>query len=91
MSLVYRGLRTFHYMELPSAGRKLQANFSGVIAFNFLIDVVSNLVFENHETNSDRKGFQFWSILTFHGLLPNLRERAEGIKKHKCVIMQARE
>ena len=42
MSLVYRGLRTFHYMELPSAGRRLQANFSGVIAFDFSIDVVAN-------------------------------------------------
>ena len=77
MSLVYRELRTFHYMELPSAGRMLQVNFSGVIAFDFLIDVVANLDFVSHETNSDRKGFQFWSILTFHGLLPNLREGAE--------------
>ena len=24
---------------------------------------------------------KFWSILTFHSLLPNLRERAGGIKK----------
>ena len=50
MSLVYRGLRPFHYMDLPSAGRRLQANFSGVIAFDFLIDVVANLVFGSHET-----------------------------------------
>ena len=50
MSLVYRGLRTFHYMELPSAGRRLQANFSGVIAFDFSIDVVANTVFGSHET-----------------------------------------
>ena len=35
-------IRTFHYMELPSAGRRLQANFSGVIAFDFLIEI--NLV-----------------------------------------------
>ena len=34
----------------PSAGRMLQANFSGVIAFDFLIDVVANLVFGSHET-----------------------------------------
>ena len=50
MSLVYRGLRTFHYMELPSAGRRLQANFSGVIAFDFSIDAVANTVFGSHET-----------------------------------------
>ena len=50
MFLVYRGLRTFHYMELPSAGRRLQANFSGVIAFDFSIGVVANTVFGSHET-----------------------------------------
>ena len=50
MSLVYRGLRTFLYMDLPSAGRRLKANFSGVIAFDFLIDVVANTVFGSHET-----------------------------------------
>ena len=50
MSLVYRGLRTFHYMDLPSAGRRLKANFSGVIAFDFSIDVVANTVFGSHET-----------------------------------------
>ena len=55
MSLVYRGLRPFHYMDLPSAGRRLQANFSGVIAFDFLIDVVANLVFGSHET---KKSYQ---------------------------------
>ena len=49
MSLVYRGLRTFHYMDLPSAGRRLKANFSGVIAFDFSIDVVANTVFVSHE------------------------------------------
>ena len=42
ISLVYRGLRTFHYMDLPSTGRTLQENFSGVIAFAFSIDVVAN-------------------------------------------------
>ena len=50
MSLVYRGLRTFHYMELPSAGRRLQANFSGGIAFDLSVDVVANIVFWSHET-----------------------------------------
>ena len=45
MSLVYRGLRTFHYMDVPSAGRRLQANFSRVIAFDFSSDVVANTVF----------------------------------------------
>ena len=50
MSLVYRGLRMFHYMDLPSAGRRLQANFLGVTAFDFSIDVVANTVFESHET-----------------------------------------
>ena len=44
MSLVYRGLRTLHYMDLPSA------NFAGIIAFDFSIDVVANTVFGSHET-----------------------------------------
>ena len=42
ISLVYRGLSSFHFMDLPSMGRRLQANFSGVIAFVFSIDVVAN-------------------------------------------------
>ena len=50
MSLVYRGLRTFHYMDLPSAARRLKAIFAGVIAFDFSIDVVANTVFGSHET-----------------------------------------
>ena len=50
MSLVYRGLRTFHDMDLPSAGRRLQANFSGVIVFDFSTDVVANTIFGSHET-----------------------------------------
>ena len=50
MSIVYRGLTTFHYMDLPFASRRLKANFSGVIAFDFLIDVVTNTVFGSHET-----------------------------------------
>ena len=50
MSLVYRGLRTLHYMDLPSAARRLKANFAGVIAFDFSIDVVANTVFGSHET-----------------------------------------
>ena len=29
-------------MDLPSTGRTLQDNFSGVIAFDFSIDVVAN-------------------------------------------------
>ena len=100
MSLVYRGLRTFNYVDFPPAGRRLQANFSGVITFDFSTDVVANS-FGSHETKklirtwfhvlmkinsklkhillrikiinnggslkqSDRKGFQFKSILTFH-------------------------
>ena len=52
MPLVYRGLRTSHYMDLPSAGRKLKANFSGVIAFDFSIDVVANTVFGSHKTKT---------------------------------------
>ena len=59
MSLVYRGLRTFHYMDLPSAGRRLKANFSGVIAFDFSIDV-ANTVFGSHETkNLSEPSFMF--------------------------------
>ena len=56
MSLVYRGLRTFHYMDLPSAGRRLQANFSRVIAFDFTSDAVANTVFlesRNKKTYQD--------------------------------------
>ena len=49
MSLVYRGLRTFNYMDLPSAGRRLKANFSGIIAFDFSTDVVANTVFGSQE------------------------------------------
>ena len=49
MSLVYRGLRKLHYVDLPSAHRGLQANFSGVIAFDFSTDV-ANLAFGSHET-----------------------------------------
>ena len=49
MSLLYRGLSTFHHMDLPSAARRLKANFSGVIAFDFSIDVVANTVFLSHE------------------------------------------
>ena len=52
MSLVYRGLRTLHYMDLPSAARRLKANFAGVIAFDFSIDVVANTVFGSHETKN---------------------------------------
>ena len=44
MPLVYRGLRTLHCMDLPPAARRLKANFSGVIAFDFQIDVVANTV-----------------------------------------------
>ena len=50
MYIAYKGLRTFHYTDLPSAGRRLKANFSGVIAFDFSIDVVANTVFGSHET-----------------------------------------
>ena len=31
-------------MDLPSAARRLKANFLGVIAFDFQIDVVANTV-----------------------------------------------
>ena len=50
MSLVYRGLRMLHYVDLPSAARRLKANFSDVTAFDFSIDVVANTVFGSHET-----------------------------------------
>ena len=50
MSLVYRGLRTLHYMNLPSAARRLKGNFSAVTAFDFSIDIVANTVFGSHET-----------------------------------------
>ena len=50
MSLVYRGLRTLHYMDLPSAAKGLKANFSDVTDFDFSIDVVANTVFGSHET-----------------------------------------
>ena len=53
-SLVYRGLRALHYMDLPSAARGLKANFSGVIAFYFSIDVVANTVYGSHETNGNK-------------------------------------
>ena len=36
-------------MDLPSAARKLKANFSGVIAFDFSIHVAANTVFGSHE------------------------------------------
>ena len=52
MSLVHRGPRPLHCMDLPSAARRLKANFSGVIAFDFSIDVVANTVFESHETKN---------------------------------------
>ena len=42
-------------MDLPSTGRTLQANFSGVIAFDFSIDAVANTVFGSHET---KKSYQ---------------------------------
>ena len=42
MSLVYRGLRALHCTDLPSAARRLKANFLVVIAFDFQIDVVAN-------------------------------------------------
>ena len=55
MSLVYRDLRTLHYMDLPSTGRTLEANFSGVIAFDFSINVVANTVFGSHKQKKQRK------------------------------------
>ena len=37
-------------MDLPSAARRLKANSSGVIAFDFSIDVVTNTIFGSHKT-----------------------------------------
>ena len=54
MSLVYRGLRALHYMDLPSAARGLKANFSGVIAFDFSIDVVANSFWESRNKKTYR-------------------------------------
>ena len=54
MSLVYRDLRTLHYMDLPSTGRTLEANFSGVIAFDFSINVVANSFWES-QTEKNRE------------------------------------
>ena len=39
-------------MDLPFAGRRLKADFSGVIAFDFSIDVVANTVLRSHETKN---------------------------------------
>ena len=50
MSLVYRGLRKLHYLDFLSARRRLQANLSSVIAFDFLTDVVANTAFGSLET-----------------------------------------
>ena len=36
----------------PSMARKLKVNFSGVIAFDFSIDVARNTVFGSHETKT---------------------------------------
>ena len=55
MSLVYRGLRTFHYMDLPSTSRRLKANFSGVITFDFSIDVANSF----WESNKNLSGPSF--------------------------------
>ena len=55
MSLVYRDLRTLHYMDLPSTGRTLEANFSGVIAFDFSINVVANSFWESQTEKKQRK------------------------------------
>ena len=54
MSLVYRGLRKLHYLDLPSARRRLQANFSGVIAFDFSTDVVANSLWESRNKKTYR-------------------------------------
>ena len=43
-------VNALHCMDLPSAARRLKVNFSGVIAFDFSIDVVANTVFGSHET-----------------------------------------
>ena len=52
MSLVYIGHRPLHCMDLPSAARRLKANFSGVVAFDSSIYVVANTVFGSHETKN---------------------------------------
>ena len=54
MSLVYRGLRKLHYLDFPSARRRLQANFSDVIAFDFSTDVVANSFWESREKKTYR-------------------------------------
>ena len=66
MSLVYRGLRKLHYLDLPSARRRLQANFSGVIAFDFSTDVVANTAFGSHETKK-LIGTQFQVLMEVNG------------------------
>ena len=51
MSLVYRGLRKLHYLDLSSARRRLQANFSGVIAFALSSQLMlSQTAFRSQET-----------------------------------------
>ena len=61
LSLVYSSLRMLHYMDFPSAARKLKANFSGVIAFDFSIYLVANTVFGSHETkNLSGPSFMFY-------------------------------
>ena len=54
MSLVYIGHIPLHCMDLPSAARRLKANFSGVVAFDSSIYVVANTVFGSHETKNFR-------------------------------------
>ena len=71
MSLVYRGLRTLHYMDLPSAARRLKANFSDVTAFNFSIDIVANTVFGSHETKK--------LIVTLFHVLMEINSRYKNI------------
>ena len=56
--LYERSLRTLHYMDLPSAAKRLKANFSGVIAFDFSIDVVANTVFGSHKTKKT-----YWDLV----------------------------
>ena len=58
MSLVYRGLRKLHYLDLPSARRGLQANFSGVIAFDFSTDVVANSFWESRNKKT------YWNLVS---------------------------
>ena len=41
-----------HYMDLPSATKRLKANFSSIIAFDFSIYVAANTVFGSHETKN---------------------------------------